>query len=354
MLQQIFLGAVEVKGSANTVVFEWLKGLLNPYWISYKMRSIAVFIFACFIASKLSKRWVILKTSSYFENLILAFGIGVFTVALVLIRHNTLDFSHGLPNQIWESLHEMMFLTPLLVLVYMFIKFRNLDSPWIPLIILSFAFAWGNGMSAGLTEYGTFFSFITAFAFILGSFGLNKIFAIFTLTTAVIASTVLYTNRLAVPYSWWGYSTPSAAQATVTSAIGLTKGLKFSEKGYEEFQNVYRQLNNLSCRGEVVGYPHMPLFALDADRLPAGKAALYWHDFIGKENLENEVKRIKISQLAAIIEMPLPGVLSQHEILFKNGITPLRNNFDRLIKNHAIEHNFTFFKTLGINQSLCK
>jgi hypothetical protein len=295
------LGAVEVKGSANTVVFEWLKGLWNPYWISYNMRSIAVFIFACFIASKLSKRWVILKTSSYFENLILAFGIGVFTVALVLIRHNNLDFSHGLPNQIWESLHEMMFLTPLLVLVYMFIKFRNLDSPWIPMIILSFAFAWGNGMSAGLTEYGTFFSFITAFAFILGSFGLNKIFAIFTLTTAVIASTVLYTNRLAVPYSWWGYSTPSAAQATVTSAIGLTKGLKFSEKGYEEFQNVYRQLNNLSCRGEVVGYPHMPLFALDADRLSQGRTSIYWFDFVGQNTLTDEARRLMVSPLSSLI-----------------------------------------------------
>jgi len=353
MLQQIFLGALEVKGSTNNVAFEWLKGLWNPYWISYNLRSIAVFVFACFMASTLSKRRVIFGTTPYSENLILTFAIGAFTAVLGLIRLDDLDISHGLPTQIWQSIHEVMFLAPLMVLFYMFLKFSNLDSPWAPLMVLAFAFAWGNGMSAGLTEYGTFLSSMTAFAFISWSFGSYRIIAIFTLIIVFITSTAIYSNRLAVPYSWWGYTSPSAKEATVTSGIGLTKGLKFSKKGYTEFQEIHRRLSNLPCRGEVIGYPHMPLFALDADRLPQGRAAVYWFDFIKQTTLISESARLKDEPLGAFLFMGTGDAANIHKKLFKIQNNSGRSQLLLTINETKIDSNQTNYPALKLLAQYC-
>ena len=176
------MDAVEVKGSTNKIAFKWLIGLVEqPYWISYNARSVAVLIFVCFVFSALSRRREILKTSPYYENLLLAITTGILAILLVLIRLNVVDSKNEIASQIWQTVRETMFLSPLLVLVYMLIRFRRLDSPWAPLIIVGLAFIWGNGMSVGLTEYGTFFSSITAFAFIVSLFGLNKIISLIPL-----------------------------------------------------------------------------------------------------------------------------------------------------------------------------
>ncbi len=353
MLQQIFSGALEVKGSADTVAFAWLTGLWNPYWISYNIRAVLVFVFACFIASRLLKRWTIFKNTTYSETLTLAFASSVFVVALMLLRINDLNLAGKLPDQIWQSLYDVMFFAPFLVLAYMFLKFRKSDSSWVPLIVLAFAFTWGNGMSAGLTEYGTFLSSITAFAFIVCSFDRNKIIAIFTLSTVFITSTAMYGNRLAVPYSWWGYSTPSLTEATATSEIGLTKGLKFSKNGYIEFKQTRNRLATLPCEGEIVGYPHMPIFALDANRLPTGRIAIYWYDFVGKKSFEQEVRRLEGAQIASMMEMRLPNVLNQHAILFNSDMFDGRNRFAMLIEAYSEKNKTKFKESLGISVAIC-
>lgn len=352
MLQQIFSGALEVKGSADTVAFAWLSGLWNPYWISYNIRVAAVLVFVCFAASRLSRRWVIFKATPYSENLTLTFTSSIFVVALILLRNNELNLLDELPNQIWQSLYEVMFFAPLLVLAYMFLKFRNSDSSWVPLVVLAFAFAWGNGMSAGLTEYGTFLSSITAFAFIVWSFGSNKIIAIFTLTTVFMTAAAIYGNRLAVPYSWWGYTTPSSSQATVTSNIGLTKGLKFSKNGYLEFQEIYIKIKNKSCRGDVIGYPHLPIFALDSKNIPLGKVAVYWYDFVSRESMLYETSRLSRVPIAVLVEMKLPGAEQDHFDLF-GGNTSNRQSFYSNMSKKVKDFRNEQYKELNISTSIC-
>jgi hypothetical protein len=353
MIQQVFLDSVEVKGSTNKIAFKWLTGLVEqPYWISYNARSVAVLIFVCFVFSALSRRREILKTSPYYENLLIAITTGILAILLVLIRLNVVDSKNEIASQIWQSVRETMFLSPLLVLVYMLIRFRRLDSPWAPLIVVGLAFIWGNGMSVGLTEYGTFFSSITAFAFIVSLFGLNKIISLTALITVFITSTVMYGNRLVQPYSWWGYSTPSVSEATVTSEIGLTKGLKFSKGGYKEFEEISIMLNTLSCRGEIVAYPHIPLFALDANRLPAGKAAVYWYDFISEKTLAAEALRIEIDPLAAIIQMNLFDVGQKHISLFE-GSALNRQVFELTTQNRFKDFSRSEYYALNILVSIC-
>jgi hypothetical protein len=352
MIQQVFLGATQVKGSTNTIAFKWLSGLWEPFWISYNARSIVILIFACFIFSVLTKRWKFLKTFPHSENLTLTIAAGILVLTLVLIRLNIIDSKHEIASQIWQIVRETMFLAPLLVLVYMLIRFRKLDSPWTPLIIIGLAFIWGNGMSAGLTEYGTFFSSITAFAFIVSLFGLNKIISLTALITVFITSAVMYGNRLVQPYTWWEYSTPSVNEATVTSEIGLTKGLKFSQAGYKEFEEISFKLNAMSCRGEIVTYPHIPLFALDANRLPAGKTAVYWYDFVSEKTLASETLRIKINPPAAIIQMNLFGVEQKHISLFEGGSLN-RKVFELTTQNRFKALNKSEYFVLNISASIC-
>ena len=353
MIKQVFLEAVEVKGSTNKVAFRWLTDLLEqPYWISYNARSVAVLIFVCFVFSALSGRRQILKTSPCYENLLLAITTGILAILLVLIRLNVFDSKNEIASQIWQTVRETMFLSPLLVLVYMLIRFRRLDSPWAPLIIVGLAFIWGNGMSAGLTEYGTFFSSITVFAFIVSLFGLNKIISLTALITVFITSTVMYENRLVQPYSWWGYSTPSVSNATVTSEIGLTKGLKFSKEGYKEFKEISNRLNTLSCKGEVIGYPHMPIFALDSNRLPEGKAAVYWYDFISEKTLVLETLRTEVVPLAATIQMNLSGVEQAHISLFE-GSTLSRQVFELKTQNKSKNFSKVSYDEPNISASFC-
>jgi len=353
MFQQIFFGALEVKGSADTVAFAWLSGLWNPYWISYNIRAVLVFVFVCFITSRLLKRWTIFKNTTYSETLTLAFSSSVFVVALILLRTNDLNLTGKVPDQIWKTLYEVVFLSPLLVLAYMFLKFRKSDSLWVPLIVLAFAFIWGNGMSAGLTEYGTFLSSITAFAFIVTSFDVNKIVSIISLLIVFISSMVMYGNRLAEPYSWWGYSTPSVKEATVVSEIGLTKGLKFSHAGYTEFKQVSKKLNTLSCKGEVIGYPHMPIFALDADRIPNGTAAIYWYDFVTQSTLLKETARLQENPFSAVIRMDTKETAEQHQRLF--GITDSngRQNFTKHVDETVSTFKIFKFPALGIELIAC-
>jgi hypothetical protein len=354
MIQQIFSGALEVKGSADTVAFAWLNGLWNPYWISYNIRAVLVFVFVCFIASRLLKRWTIFKNTTYSETLTLAFASSVFVVALMLLRINDLNLTVKLPDQIWKSLYEVMFLAPLLVLAYMFLKFRNSDSLWVPLIVLAFAFVWGNGMSAGLTEYGTFLSSITAFAFIAALFDVNRIVSLISLSIVFICSTVMYGNRLVEPYSWWGYSTPSVGEATVASEIGLTKGLRFSKAGYREFKEVNNKLKTLSCKGEVIGYPHMPIFALDADRIPNGTAAIYWYDFVQQGTLLRESTRLKDNPFSALIRMDTKETAEQHQRLFEIVDSNGRQNFTKYVDETVSTFKIFNYSALKIELATCR
>lgn len=354
MIQQIFFGAAEVKGSTISVAFKWIAGLWEPYWISYNARSVVVLVIACFAFSALSKRWKLFKSSSHVENFLLAIAIGVFLLILGLIRSNVVDSKNEMAGEFWQIIREAIFLAPLLVLAYMFFRLRKIDSPWAPMIVVALTFAWGNGMSAGLTEYGTFFSSITAFAFLAASFGMNKIVSIISISTVFVSSAVMYGNRLVEPYSWWGYSTPSANEATVISEIGLTSGLKFSKEGYKEFTEISDKLKSLTCEGEVIGYPHMPIFALDADRLPVGKAAVYWYDFVGQKTLNEESARLEMSTFSALIQMDTKETAKQHQALFEITNSSGRQNFTRVVGEIISRYEIQKYPALEIEFASCQ
>jgi hypothetical protein len=97
----------------------------------------------------------------------------------------------------------------------------------------------------------------------------------------------------------------------------------------------------------------MPIFALDANRLPIGRTAIYWYDFVGKNTFEQEVKRLKETQIASMLEMQLPSVLNQHAVLFDRHIFEGRKHFAMLIEEYNEKNKSNFKKTLGISVAIC-
>jgi hypothetical protein len=164
----------------------------------------------------------------------------------------------------------------------------------------------------------------------------------------------MYGNRLVEPYSWWGYSTPSVGEATVASEIGLTKGLRFSKAGYREFKEVNNKLKTLSCKGEVIGYPHMPIFALDADRIPNGTAAIYWYDFVQQGTLLRESTRLKDNPFSALIRMDTKETAEQHQRLFEIVDSNGRQNFTKYVDETVSTFKIFNYSALKIELATCR
>jgi hypothetical protein len=170
---------------------------------------------------------------------------------------------------------------------------------------------------------------------------------------SLILSSSLVLKKFETPYSWWGYTTPSIYESTVPSTFGLTKGLKFSENDYINFQEIFERLNQLPCRGEVIGYPHMPIFALESNRFPEGKVAVYWYDFISEQSKFNELNRLKKAQISTFLIMDMPNVLEAHYKLFVRNKENLRNNLDEYIRLRSSLQGRTYYPNLNVFFSSC-
>jgi hypothetical protein len=253
----------------------------------------------------------------------------------------------------YTQVSSYIYLEPLLVILFvLFWALRNRKFEWLPILMLALAMTYSTGMSAGLTEYGIFMNILVVGAWLdqyLNWRFLNYLIVIISL----ILSSSLVLKKFETPFSWWGYTTPSIYESTVPSNSGLTRGIKFSKNDYADFERISEKLEQLSCRGEVVGYPHMPIFALDSNRLPAGRAAVYWYDFISPGSLQIELERLKNARVASYIQMPLRGVLEQHISLFESEKGLIRRQIESGLKASVEESPIINFESLGVTLSTC-
>jgi hypothetical protein len=218
--------------------------------------------------------------------------------------------------------------------------------------MLALAMTYSTGMSAGLTEYGIFMNILVVGAWLDQYFNL-KILNYLILILSLVLSSSLVLKKFETPFSWWGYTTPSIYESTVPSTSGLTRGLRFSENDFADFKEISDKLEKLPCQGEVVGYPHMPIFALDANRLPEGKVAVYWYDFVSDGSLQIELERLKNARVASYIQMPLKGVLEQHISLFKSENRLVRRQIENLLEARINEPHVIALDSLGVKSSSC-
>ena len=343
MVEQVFITSSGVKGGLATVLTQWINGIYEPFSFGYATRHIFALVILVFIFVQITKGK---NTLFSFNKIIVAFMliVGLF-IAGETVRSRFSSSENVFRNfleDVYTRVSPYIYLEPLLLILFiLFWVQRNRKYDWLPVLMLALAMTYSTGMSAGLTEYGIFVNIVVVGAWLDQYLNL-KILSYLIMILSLLVSSSLVLKKFETPYSWWGYTTPSIYESTVPSTSGLTKGLKFSEMDYRDFQEISEILKKLPCRGEVIGYPHMPIFALDSNRLPEGKAAVYWYDFISVAELKLESNRFLNAKISSLITIDLPDVESAHANLFSS---------KGLLARLALEENFLLFSEQNLTRS---
>lgn len=225
--------------------------------------------------------------------------------------------------EIAQYLSQIVFLPIILVsLITVIVVFFGKANPaFLPISFASLALIWASGMSAGLGETAMFLGVGQAAVLLLGktspkflAIGLTILISISTISTG-------WLTKSSSPFNWWGLSTPSTSQALVEIPQGLQQGLFASPEIAEAIVGVNTALDQISaCPGEIVEFPHVPLFILNQDEVPAGRLATYWLDFSSSQEISNEISRIGNSEIKGLVLVQMPNfVWDGHEQLFAGG-----------------------------------
>jgi hypothetical protein len=191
----------------------------------------------------------------------------------------------------------------------------------VALLVVVLSVVWACGMSAGLTENGVFLAgglALSAYVFVAREHAIASLLVGLTALAVVAGS---WWAKDETPYAWWTYQTAGENQASVQFDSGLQRGLRTTEELKESYQQTNRLLVAAKeCPGEVVVYPHMPLFLLDADLTPGGRLSQYWYDFASSAQVQLETQRLSTSAISALVFMDLPDIVkASHESLFGEG-----------------------------------
>ncbi len=349
MMEQVFINSSGVKGGLVSVLTQWIDGIYEPFSFGYAIRRILVFAILLFVFVQIVKQKS-LRFNIERIGIILTLAVGLLIASeIVRSRFNSSEnIFRNFLEDVYTQVSPYIYLEPLLLILFiLFWVQRNGKYEWLPILMLALAMTYSTGMSAGLTEYGIFVNIMVVGAW-LDQYLNIKILSYLIVIFSLLLSSSLVLKKFETPYSWWGYTTPSIYESTIPSTNGLTRGLKFSEKDYTDFREISVTLKQLPCRGEVIGYPHMPIFALDSNRLPEGKVAMYWYDFISPSGLQNELERLKNTRIASFVEMPMQGVVEQHIILFENENILLRRQIENLLKARINESQVMNLDSLGV------
>ena len=209
----------------------------------------------------------------------------------------------------------------------------------VSIVAIATSVMWACGMSGGISEIGAFFALGTSLSLTLR---ITRNHWISVVIVSLISLAVLSTSwhqKTELPYSWWGYTTPSAGAATGRFSEGLMTGLQSSPEiieGYQEIQDILRQTR--SCPGEIVAYPHLPVVLIDASVLPVGRLGQYWYDFSSASEIQQEIDRLETQYLSALIILALPSsVIEGHEVLFNRGDPLIHRQLLSRLQEHATD-----------------
>lgn len=333
------------KGSATEVFFGWARDIFNlseiylvrpvaAHWLAM-FQSLLPFLGVAAIVKKLSRD----QDQDRFVERSVLMGISVLGLALWSVRPTTfgslttvLDFLWGLvaSNRIVSWVVLPFFLIMLIVTR----SPKHLLRQALALSICSIAVVWACGMSAGITEIGDFLAIAVALSF-FACIGQRRWLAITVagLMALSIASGSWWKKDGLAPYAWWGYETPVSNEVTVKYEQGLMAELRTTPEIKESYDK-YRTLIAASddCPGEVVAFPHIPLFVLDVGSTPKGRLGQYWYDFSSADEIVLETQRLENVELKALIIMQLPPyVREMHEQLFSEGRALPHRNLENLL-----------------------
>lgn len=354
MIKQVFVQSTNVKGGTASILTNWIEGIYEPFSFGYAIRHVLFLTLLVLFLQWLAKQ----KHLHFNFNKFILFVtviVGLLT-AIETIRSRFYSSDNTLRNfleNIDTKISPYIYLEPLLIMLFLlYWTQRKYRYEWLPILMLALAMTCSTGMSAGLTEYGIFMNIVVSLAWLNQYLNFRFLNYLFLIVSLLFSSSQIL-NKYETPYSWWGYATPSIYFSTFPSTNGLTRGLKFSERSYKEFREISENLSLLSCKGEVIGYPHMPIFALDSNRLPTGRVAIYWFDFISVEGLKTEKNRFLNGSISAVIEMNLPNVASAHSNLYGSHGLLYREQLEASLFQNRKHLKHKTFSSLKLSLASC-
>ena len=204
------------------------------------------------------------------------------------------------------------------------------------LILVSIGAIWGSGTSAGLSQISLYLAFITVFIFL---FNFNFITAIFSLL--ILVSTVFYypEYKYTHPFSWWGHTLPSIDKSDIKVEVGYGKGIYTSAQLAMSYNKIYSLMGTPNQSNEYsLVFPHMPIFQLNSNTIPFGRAGVYWFDFISNKLMSDEEILLERRRPSFILLIDVPtDTWEGHRKLFRAGGPMSHDDFLTKIRSIAAQ-----------------
>lgn len=258
--------------------------------------------------------------------------------------------------EITSFLSQILFLPVILVSLIsaLLVFIGKANARFLPVSLASLSLIWASGMSAGLGETAMFLGVGQAAALLLGNIAPR--FLALGLATLIAVSTVSagWHSKMISPFNWWGLSSPPTSQATVELTYGFQKGLYTSPKVATAINGVNSALSNVaSCPGEIVEFPHVPLFLINQGVVPDGRLATYWLDFSSTQEIKDETARLNLSTIKGLVIVNMPDfVWDGHEQLFSGGDQLEHKGLNTTLNQRAKEMTFQGEWELGNEYSI--
>lgn len=321
---QIFLSASNVKGSTYQVLSKWFFDYISFYdGIITRIFSDLPWIFILIMLYSLLK---IYENNYFFRFLTLFFTSLIFILYILNLEK--------MSNFITDLIYSRIFIYPLLFsFIVLLLNLNRKLSTNSVYSLVSIAFIWGCGMSAGLTEIGMFFSLGFLFVWTISNLKYFESTSILLLIILMSLFVNIVGSKISSPYSWWGYNVSKIDENQIKSLDGLTRNLSGSKSQILQMKKIKSDMKmGLKCSPKSVVFPHMPLFQLDTFSVPESWSANYWFDFSTEDGLKQDIELFENNLPGSVLIVDLPEfVWSGHENLFNNGnLLPQREFLNRL------------------------
>lgn len=335
-LEDVGPQALSTKGGVFTSQTAWITGLITTSGLTMSVTALIPLIVGFVLVNGFAKNMPansqnILQGNSRIHEMTLGLFLGAGALIFgILYNGSFIEYFQGL-----KYLPTII----LLVLISFQLNRETGAVSALPAVFCSFSLIWSSGMSAGLAETAMFLGVATVIAYFASKLKIRAIatFVLIFFVSATVANAFVAKSQ--TPFNWWSFSTPALDMASSKISSGYQAGLATDSKTKQILDFTSQNLGQLeTCSGEIVQFPHAPLFQLDQGNLPLGRVATTWFDFSSQAEIAKEIQRLKTSKVKAIILLLPPwNVWKSHEELFLAGGLSGQRELLRYLQRIALE-----------------
>ncbi len=196
---------------------------------------------------------------------------------------------------------------------------RGRLAPWRLLALVSLATMWAHGLSFTLEEHAALPALGVALAAVLRSRAAAARIAV--AAGGIVLLALCAHQKYAWPYQWWGWREPPVRTATETVDLPALRGLRLNPETARAVTGIVDAVRANSRAGEpIVTFPHVPLFALLADRPIATFSVTHYFDVCSDDCARADARRLRESPPAVAVVVDLPEEAWRfHEEAFRRG-----------------------------------